>query len=61
MAASIQKPPGNNSKHQEANSRSVCVFLCHNLGILYQILPWYVGIGAKFYLHHFPIPNIAHS
>ena len=27
----------------------VCLSLCHNLEILYQILPWYLRIRAKFH------------
>ena len=56
----IQKPPGNNSKHQEANSRGVCLFLCHNLEILYQILPWNLRIGAKVCPHQIPSFQILH-
>ena len=27
----------------------VCLFLCHDLEILYHNLPWYLRIHAKFY------------
>ena len=63
----LQKPQENNSKHQNAekeeiratnqrpigttNIHGLCLFLCHNLGILYQILKWSFRIGAKFSPH----------
>ena len=41
------KPSGNDSKHPEANIHGVCLFLCHNLGILYQILHWHLRRSGK--------------
>ena len=60
MTAGIKKPPGNNSKHQEANRSGVCLLLCNNLGILNQILPWNLRIGAKFCLQQISPFQISH-
>ena len=56
----IEMPSGTNSNHPEASSKQkqatnicgVCLFSCHNGGILCQILQWYLRIRAKYSPHH---------
>ena len=38
----------------------MCLFLCHNLGILHQILLWNLRIGAKFSGHQISPFQISH-
>ena len=54
ITGAIQKPPRNNSNQPKAHRKSTihgfCLFLCHNLGILYQISKWHLAIDADFFL-----------
>ena len=60
IAVPLKLLSGNNSKPQEANSRGGCSFLCYNLGILHQILPWNLRIAGKFCPHQLPPFQMSH-
>ena len=53
--ATTQRPTGNTT-----TIRGLCFFLCHSLGILYQILQWYLKIGVKFSLCQILAFKISH-